>query len=106
MGNLFMWFFSGALLCYNKIMKNMLFVADGFTGGGLETRVIEQIKILKKKRVRFYLLCSKFNPEYKKYFTEVSEALKLSFQLHVIFARSTGLTISSVILFYVLCRPL
>jgi len=74
--------FSGALLCYNKIMKNMLFVADGFTGGGLETRVIEQIKILKKKRVRFYLLCSKFNPEYKKYFTEVSEALKLSFQLH------------------------
>lgn len=67
-------------------MKNILFVTDSFVGGGLEARIVEQTKILKRKHVRFYLICNKFNPIYEKYFSDVSESLKLNNQLKEISA--------------------
>ncbi len=93
-------------------MKNMLFVTDYFTGGGLETRIIEQIKILKRKRIRFYLLCNKFNPIYEKYFDEVSEALILNNQLHDISANDVLTDVDTICNFceshnidYIDCHP-
>ena len=93
-------------------MKNVLFVADCFTGGGQETRIVEQIKILKRKRIRFYLLCNKFNPIYKKYFAEVSESLKLNDRLQKISANDVLTDVDTICNFcvkydidYIDCHP-
>lgn len=56
-------------------MKNILFVSDSFLGGGLETRIIEQIKTLKKNRIKPFLLCHQLNPLYSKHFIASSDAL-------------------------------
>lgn len=56
-------------------MRNILLVTDNFTGGGLETRIIEQIKILKNYKIHFFLVCRNFNPVYSKYFTAISSDL-------------------------------
>lgn len=58
-------------------MKNILFISDAFLGGGLETRVIEQIKILKNHKIKPFLLCREINEAYSKHFVAVSDALTL-----------------------------
>lgn len=58
-------------------MENILFITDSFTGGGLETRIIEQIKILKKYKIQAFLICHDFNPIYSKNFVAVSNKLLL-----------------------------
>lgn len=56
-------------------MKNILFISDDFLGGGLETRIIGQIKTLKNHDIKAFLLCHKFNNIYKNNFTSVSDTL-------------------------------
>ena len=68
-------------------MKNILFINDAFIGGGLETRVIEQIKILKNHKIRPFLLCRELNEAYSKHFIAVSDALTLKSKHDVISAR-------------------
>lgn len=47
--------------CYNLSMKSILVVSDFFVGGGLETRILEQIKVYQEDGVRCYLAVDEYN---------------------------------------------
>lgn len=55
-------------------MKNILFISDVFTDGGLEARIIEQIKTLGPD-IRPFLLCRNLNPEHKRHFVVTAQSL-------------------------------
>lgn len=57
-------------------MKNILFIADSFMGGGLETRIIDQINYLKKKKISVFLICREYSHSYDGTFDAVSNALQ------------------------------
>ncbi|MBR6505270.1 glycosyltransferase [Candidatus Saccharibacteria bacterium] len=57
-------------------MKNILFIADSFMGGGLETRIIGQVNFLKKKKIPVYLICREYSHSYDGTFDAVSDALQ------------------------------
>ena len=52
-----------------------MFISDNFLGGGLETRIVEQIKTLKNHNVKAFLLCHKSNDIYKNNFVAISNSL-------------------------------
>lgn len=58
-------------------MKNILFISDVFLGGGLETRIIEQTKALKKYKIKSFLLCREINNTYSHNFIATSDALTI-----------------------------
>lgn len=47
--------------CYNLSMKSVLVVSDFFVGGGLETRILEQVKVYQKHGVKCYLAVDEYN---------------------------------------------
>lgn len=52
-------------------MKNILFVCDSFLQGGLETRIIEEVKFYKTLNINVYLACEKFSNNNKSYFKDI-----------------------------------
>lgn len=57
-------------------MKNVLFVSDYFTHGGLETRILELIDFYKRHGITSFLTCDTIAPEHEDQFKRV---LKLPF---------------------------
>ena len=52
-------------------MKNILIVSDYFSDGGLETRVIDEIRAFKQKKYNIYLACNYVVPKYRIYFEDI-----------------------------------
>lgn len=63
--------------CYNLSMKSVLVVSDFFVGGGLETRILEQVKVYQKHGVKCYLAVDEYNESLAEKFDGV---LKLPLQ--------------------------
>lgn len=53
------------------MIRNYLFISKNFTGGGLETRIREQIAVFKKHDIRCYLITSKYNHKFDNLFDGV-----------------------------------
>ena len=93
-------------------MKNILFISDAFLGGGLETRIIEQIKTLKNHKIKPFLLCRELNPIYTPSFAATSDTLTLKPSSEILSVKSVLEDVETICNFcmqnkidYIDCQP-